>query len=181
MSLEVGANGRGLMSAIAEPPHMAHTAAQVFHCQNSCLNCSCSAAAGQQQLNVQTGVTGPTGRRGRTGRRCRRPAFAGPVKSSKQECQTLHLLQAHCYASGSARPLRAGGGATAGPVRAVPAGPAGASHAAPARAPGQGPGASVRRGAGRGGVMALRRYTFDFRKTHAVCCSPFPTLKVVIV
>jgi hypothetical protein len=48
------------MSAIAEPPHMAHTAAQVFHCQNSCLNCSCPAAAGQQQLNVQTG---PTGRR----------------------------------------------------------------------------------------------------------------------
>ena len=73
------------MSAIAEPPHMAHTAAQVFHCQNSRLNCSCPAAAGQQQLNVQTGVTGPTGRRGRTGRRCRRPAFAGPVKSSKQE------------------------------------------------------------------------------------------------
>lgn len=125
MSLEVGANGRGLMSAIAEPPHMAHTAAQVFHCQNSRLNCSCPAAAGQQQLNVQTGVTGPTGRRGRTGRRCRRPAFAGPVKSSKQECQTLHLLQAHCYASGSARPLRAGGGATAGPVRAVLAGPVG--------------------------------------------------------
>ncbi len=39
------------MSAIAEPPHMAHTAAQVFHCQNSCLNCSCSAAAGQQRTS----------------------------------------------------------------------------------------------------------------------------------
>ena len=175
MSLEVGANGRGLMSAIAEPPHMAHTAAQVSHCQNSCLNCSCSAAAGQQRTS-------------RPGRRADGPTDqptgicgASQVLQARVSNKTLQLLQAHCYAGGGARPLRAGGGATAGPVRAVPAGPAGASHAAPARAPGQGPGASVRRGAGRGGVMALRRYTFDFRKTHAVCCSPFPTLKVVIV
>ena len=166
------------MSAIAEPPHMAHTAAQVFHCQNSCLNCSCSAAAGQQRTS-------------RPGRRADGPTDqptgicgASQVLQARVSNKTLQLLQAHCYAGGGARPLRAGGGATAGPVRAVPAGPVGASHAAPARAPGHGPSASVRRGAGRGGAMALRSCTFDhsdFRKTHAVCCSPFPTLKVVIV
>lgn len=76
MSLEVGANGRGLMSAIAEPPHMAHTAAQVFHCQNSCLNCSCSAAAGQQRTS-------------RPGRRA-----DGPTDQPTGICGASQVLQA---------------------------------------------------------------------------------------
>jgi hypothetical protein len=45
-----------------------------------------------------------------------------------------------------------------------------------------------RRCAGRGGpggainaAMILCGHTFDLLKTHAVCCSPFPTLKVFIV
>jgi hypothetical protein len=76
LSLEVGANGRGLMSAIAEPPHMAHTAAQVFHCQNSCLNCSCSAAAGQQRTS-------------RPGRRA-----DGPTDQPTGICGASQVLQA---------------------------------------------------------------------------------------
>ena len=56
---------------------------------------------------------------------------------------------------------------------------------------GHGSGASTRRRrrcAGRGGpggainaAMILCGHTFDLLKTHAVCCSPFPTLKVFIV